>query len=67
MAARCYDGTALAGLEPALRPGLAGAWHYEADAHLRPDKLMKTWRQVLEAGGVTTRAHCGFRGFAGRD
>ncbi len=45
-------------LEPALKPGLAGGWHYECDAHLRPDRLMAAWRRVLEARGVTVREDC---------
>jgi D-amino-acid dehydrogenase len=63
-AARRVEGDELLALEPALNPGLAGGWYYREDAHLRPDKLMKAWRQVLEAGGATTRANCGFQGFA---
>ena len=55
--------TPLLELEPALKPGLAGGWYYHDDAHLRPDKLMRSWREVLEAGGVTIRENCGFRGF----
>jgi D-amino-acid dehydrogenase len=50
-------GKAIAGkdletFEPALKPGLGGAWHYAGDAHLRPEKLMKSWRRLLEAAGV---------------
>jgi D-amino-acid dehydrogenase len=52
LAAMRYDGNALTELEPALKPGLAGGWHYATDAHLRPDKLMAAWRRVLEARGV---------------
>ncbi len=43
MAAVRYDSTGLAKLEPALKPGMAGGWHYEGDAHLRPDRLMASW------------------------
>jgi D-amino-acid dehydrogenase len=49
MGAGRYDGEALEKLEPALRPGLAGGWHYPGDAHLRPDKLLKSWRSLLES------------------
>ena len=35
-----YDGDDVLDLEPALKPGLAGGWHYHEDAHLRPDRLM---------------------------
>ena len=62
-----YDGDALVELEPALKPGLAGGWYYHDDAHLRPDKLMRPWRRVLEAGGVTIRENCAFQGFRRRD
>ena len=58
-----HDGGALTKLEPALKPGLAGAWHYEGDAHLRADKLMSGLRRVLEARGVTIREHCAFQSF----
>ncbi len=63
--ARRLDSDELVALEPALKPGLAGGWYYHDDAHLRPDKLMKTWRQVLEAGGAKTRANA--RSRASRD
>jgi D-amino-acid dehydrogenase len=53
-----YDGDAVAELEPALKQGLAGGWHYPRDAHLRPDKLMTAWRAALERRGVTIREHC---------
>jgi D-amino-acid dehydrogenase len=49
---------ALLELEPALKPGIAGAYLYECDAHLRSDKLMASWRKVLEAKGVTIREGC---------
>jgi D-amino-acid dehydrogenase len=58
MGAERYDGEQLIELEPALKPGLAGGWVYRCDAHLRPDKLMSSWRQVLEARGVTVREQC---------
>jgi D-amino-acid dehydrogenase len=48
----------LAKYEPALKPGLAGAWHYPGDAHLRSDKLMSSWRAVLEQRGVVIRENC---------
>ena len=48
LSAERLDGEELIAREPALKPGLAGAWHYPCDAHLRPDKLMAGWRRVLE-------------------
>ncbi|HET6880028.1 MAG TPA: FAD-dependent oxidoreductase [Pirellulales bacterium] len=56
-----YDGAALVELEPALKPGCAGGWHYATDGHLRPDKLMSAWRGVLESQGVEIREHCELR------
>jgi D-amino-acid dehydrogenase len=63
MAATRYDGDALLEVEPALKPGLAGAWYYGTEAHLRPDKLMSSWRGRLETHGVTIRERCEFQGF----
>ena len=50
--ARPLAGDALVEFEPAIKPGLAGAWLYENDCHLRPDKLMRALRQRLENNGV---------------
>ncbi len=47
-----YSGRAVMDLEPALKTGAAGAWHYEQDCHLRPDKLLSGLRSRLEAKGV---------------
>ena len=55
MGAKRCDSKELADLEPALKPGLAGAWHYETDAHLRPDRLMSSWHRLLESRGVEVR------------
>ena len=63
LAAKRYDGAALTSLEPALKPDLAGGWHYELDAHLRPDRLMTSWRALLEARGVEVREQCELLGF----
>ena len=46
------DGAQLAEMEPALKPGMAGAWHYKNDAHLRPDRLMSELHNRLLAAGV---------------
>jgi D-amino-acid dehydrogenase len=63
LSATRYDGDALWQLEPALKPGLAGGWYYSGEAHLRPDKLMSSWRTLLETRGVRIHEHCEFRGF----
>jgi len=59
-----YDGDELIKLEPALKPGLAGAWHDPGDAHLRPDKLMASWKTLLESRGVQILENHEFLGFA---
>jgi D-amino-acid dehydrogenase len=53
-----YEGHALCQLEPALKPGLAGGWHYPGDAHLRPDKLMTAWHAWLTKNDVTLQENC---------
>ncbi|HMP60481.1 MAG TPA: FAD-dependent oxidoreductase [Gemmatales bacterium] len=53
----------LAEQEPALKPGLAGAWFYPADAHLRPDLLMRSWRATLTAAGVQLYENTKVQGF----
>jgi D-amino-acid dehydrogenase len=58
-----YNESELLELEPALKPGIAGAWLYPCDAHLRSDKLMASWRRVLLQRGVTIREGCKFVGF----
>lgn len=52
VAADPIDGTALEQMEPALKSGLAGAWHYKNDAHLRPDRLMSVMHDRLQDVGV---------------
>lgn len=52
-------------LEPALKDEVYGAWHYENDAHLRPDRLMSSWRAVLERLGVKIVEQTKVTGFAG--
>ncbi|WDI40909.1 NAD(P)/FAD-dependent oxidoreductase [Bremerella sp. P1] len=39
-------------LEPALKDEVYGAWHYPHDAHLRPDRLLSSWKTILEQLGV---------------
>ncbi|NNJ28057.1 NAD(P)/FAD-dependent oxidoreductase [Alienimonas chondri] len=61
--ARRLDGAELSEFEPALRPGLAGGWFYEGDAHLRPNVLMNSWRASLLARGVELREGIAVKGF----
>jgi D-amino-acid dehydrogenase len=64
--AQKLNGDELLAMEPAFKPGVAGAWYYEQDAHLRPDRLMDSWRDVLMRRGVTVRENCAARGFVNR-
>ncbi|MEZ6117910.1 MAG: FAD-dependent oxidoreductase [Pirellulaceae bacterium] len=48
-----YVGAELNELEPALKENLAGGWYYREDAHLRPDKLLASWRKSLTDKGCT--------------
>lgn len=64
MPARRFDSAALAALEPALKPGMAGGYLYESDGHLRPDRLMSELKRVLLGLGVEVREDCAVTGFA---
>jgi D-amino-acid dehydrogenase len=61
--AKPFAGDAVRDLEPALKAGLGGGWLYDTDAHLRPDRLMRSWRSLLEARGVKIREGCPMTGF----
>ncbi len=54
---------ALTSFEPALKPGLAGAWLYEIDSHLRPDRLMSEMKRILLERGVKIIEKCEVTGF----
>ena len=60
-----FAGSALTELEPALKPGLAGAWLYRCDAHLRPGKLMSELKRIITAAGVRVLEQTGMKSFAG--
>ena len=52
VAAIRIDGDALPAFDGALKPGLAGAFHYPDDASVRPDLLNSQWIDRLRASGV---------------
>ena len=52
VAARHLDSEQLPAFDPALRTGLAGAFHYEGDASVRPDALVRDWALALRDRGV---------------
>jgi D-amino-acid dehydrogenase len=51
-------GDELFDLEPALRKEVYGAWFHKKDSHLRPDKLLSAWQQVLLKMGVAIEENC---------
>jgi len=51
--------------EPAIKDEVAGAWHFEDDAHLKADELMRALRERLEQMGVTIRENCEVESFVG--
>ncbi len=63
MGAERYDGDDVLKLEPALKSGLAGGWHYRNDAHLRPDQLMANWKRWLTEHGATIKENCKVNSF----
>ena len=56
--AKYIPGDRLPDVEPALRDGLAGAYHYEHDGFLRPDRLNASWSAMLREQGVRFIEHC---------
>jgi len=50
--ARRLERDELLASEPALSDRVAGGWYYQHDAHLRPDRLISSWRSVLREQGV---------------
>jgi len=62
-AAEPLVGNALQAVEPALREDVFGAWHHRTDSHLRPDRLLQSWKHVLTRSGVTIEENCRLTGF----
>ncbi|MBS0196868.1 MAG: FAD-dependent oxidoreductase [Planctomycetes bacterium] len=56
--AKRLDGRELARLEPTLRDDLAGAWLFESDWHIRPDRFMAGLKSVLARRGVKVHEDC---------
>ncbi|HTU22921.1 MAG TPA: FAD-binding oxidoreductase [Gemmataceae bacterium] len=48
----------LPSFDPALKPGLAGAFHYEQDVSVRPDLLNASWSRRLQWRGVSFIEQC---------
>jgi D-amino-acid dehydrogenase len=58
------DGKDLPSFDPGLKPGLAGAFHYQEDVFVRPDLLNLQWSKRLRDYGVTFIEHCELKGIA---
>lgn len=58
LTARHIPGDELQQFEPALLDDLAGAYYYEDDSHLRPDKFNAVWSAQLVKDGVTFKENC---------
>jgi len=58
VAAEALVGKALREVEPALREDVYGAWYHREDSHLRPDKLLASWKQTLARSGVVIEEEC---------
>ncbi|MBI5578001.1 MAG: FAD-dependent oxidoreductase [Deltaproteobacteria bacterium] len=58
LAAEALAGKALLDVEPALREDVYGAWYHRGDSHLRPDKLLASWKQALVRSGVVIEEDC---------
>jgi len=57
-AAEPLVGRALRELEPALREDVFGGWYHATDSHLRPDRLLRSWKQALIGSGVRIEENC---------
>jgi len=64
VAARRIDGSDLPQFDPTLKSGLAGAFHYQDDAFLRPESLASAWSKRLMSRGAKFRENCELKGMA---
>ena len=53
-------------LDPSLKDAVAGAWYYEDDGQLRPDRLMSEWKRVLTEAGVQIHENTEMQGLGVR-
>lgn len=56
--AQRIEGEDLPEFDPAIKPGLAGAFYYESDAFARPDLLNASWSRNLKQNGVIFIEDC---------
>ena len=60
------EGDELFNLEPALQKKVCGAWLHKTDSHLRPEKLMQTWKPLLQKMGVAIEENCRLQALASK-
>ena len=63
ISSRQLDTDELLGIEPAIRPDVAGAVLYEGDAHLKPDEFVNGLAARVEDRGGVVRAETEVLGF----
>jgi D-amino-acid dehydrogenase len=56
--ARPYIGSDVFKLEPTLNRKIYGGWFHEFDRHVKPDVLLKAWKDVLIHKGVVIENGC---------
>jgi len=61
VSANRIESDALPEMDAALKPGLAGAYHYPNDTSLRPDLLNSNWVERLRTNGVEFIERCQLR------
>lgn len=61
VSAKRIDGADLPAFDPAIKPRLAGAFHYPDDVTVRPDRLNSQWSNRLRNNGVTFLEQCELR------
>ena len=62
VSARRIRGSELPSMDPGLREGLFGAFHYPSDTSVRPDLLNKRWSEYLKLQGVEFLENCELQG-----
>jgi len=61
------SGKDLQNFAPALRHDVAGAWLNKHDWHLRPEKLITSWKKHLQNSGVIIKENCKVNDFFATD
>jgi D-amino-acid dehydrogenase len=67
MEARPYFGSEIIKLEPALSRDVYGGWFHETDGHVKPDALLKAWKEVLIHKGVMIEEECRLKNLIDKD